>query len=215
MIAVIDYKAGNLTSVVKALTYLGAQTQVTQDADVVRVASKIVLPGVGHFQATALLQELGITEAVREAVGKGAEFLGVEFLAAGLGGDGDGDFHAADFQTVALAGVREGETDLVAGETIVARGLGHIARSGIFSGRDGVEPAGIEHKGRARDDAAAAVEPLALRARDGPVGGEHLRDLPRKLDSTGVASFQLGPHGLGPETPGRGDFEVVGDFHTR
>ena len=77
MIAVIDYKAGNLTSVVKALTYLGAQTQVTQDADTVRAASKIVLPGVGHFQATALLQELGITEAVREAVAKGAEFLGV------------------------------------------------------------------------------------------------------------------------------------------
>ena len=77
MIAVIDYKAGNLTSVVKALTYLGAQTQVTRDADVVRAASKIVLPGVGHFQATALLQELGITEAVREAVAKGAEFLGV------------------------------------------------------------------------------------------------------------------------------------------
>ena len=77
MIAVIDYKAGNLTSVVKALTYLGAQTQVTQDADVVRAANKIVLPGVGHFQATALLQELGITDAVREAVAKGAEFLGV------------------------------------------------------------------------------------------------------------------------------------------
>jgi imidazole glycerol-phosphate synthase subunit HisH len=77
MIAVIDYKAGNLTSVVKALTYLGAKTQVTQDADVVRAASKIVLPGVGHFQATALLQELGITEAVREAVVRGAEFLGV------------------------------------------------------------------------------------------------------------------------------------------
>jgi len=77
MIAVIDYKAGNLTSVVKALTYLGAQTQVTQDADVVRTASKIVLPGVGHFRATALLQELGITEAVREAIAKGSEFLGV------------------------------------------------------------------------------------------------------------------------------------------
>jgi len=77
LIAVIDYKAGNLTSVVKALTYLGAQTQVTQDAEVVREASKIVLPGVGHFQATALLQELGITEAVREAVARGAEFLGV------------------------------------------------------------------------------------------------------------------------------------------
>jgi glutamine amidotransferase len=77
MIAVIDYKAGNLTSVVKALNFLGAQTQVTQDADIVRSASKIVLPGVGHFRATALLQQLGITDAVREAVGRGAEFLGV------------------------------------------------------------------------------------------------------------------------------------------
>jgi glutamine amidotransferase len=77
MIAVIDYKAGNLTSVVKALTYLGAETQVTQDPEVVRTANKIVLPGVGHFQATALLQELGITDAVRDAVARGAEFLGV------------------------------------------------------------------------------------------------------------------------------------------
>jgi len=77
MIAVIDYKAGNLTSVVKALTYLGAETRVTQDPDVVRSAAKIVLPGVGHFRATALLQELGITQAVREAVARGAEFLGV------------------------------------------------------------------------------------------------------------------------------------------
>lgn len=77
MIAVIDYKAGNLTSVVKTLTYLGAETTVTQDPEAVRAASKIVLPGVGHFQATALLEELGITEAVREAVGRGSLFLGV------------------------------------------------------------------------------------------------------------------------------------------
>ncbi len=77
MIAVIDYKAGNLTSVVKALKFLGAETNVTQDAEVVRSASKIVLPGVGHFHSTGLLQELGITEAVREAVRGGALFLGV------------------------------------------------------------------------------------------------------------------------------------------
>ncbi len=77
MIAVIDYKAGNLTSVVKTLTYLGAETAVTQDPEMVRAASKLVLPGVGHFQATALLEELGITDAVREAVGKGSLFLGV------------------------------------------------------------------------------------------------------------------------------------------
>ena len=77
MIAVIDYKAGNLTSVVKALTYLGAETLVTQDPEVVRTAAKIVLPGVGHFQATALLEQLGITSAVREAVASGTLFLGV------------------------------------------------------------------------------------------------------------------------------------------
>lgn len=77
MIAVIDYKAGNLTSVVKALNYLGAETTITQDAEVVRRASKIVLPGVGHFQSTALLGQLGITEAVREAIHRGTYFLGV------------------------------------------------------------------------------------------------------------------------------------------
>ncbi len=77
MIAVIDYKAGNLTSVVKALNFLGAETTVTQDPELVAKASKIVLPGVGHFRSTGLLQELGITEAVREAVCGGAEFLGV------------------------------------------------------------------------------------------------------------------------------------------
>ena len=77
MIAVIDYKAGNLTSVVKALNFLGAETIVTQDPEVVRRASKIVLPGVGHFQSTGLLLKLGITEAVRENVAKGAWFLGV------------------------------------------------------------------------------------------------------------------------------------------
>jgi glutamine amidotransferase len=77
MIAVIDYKAGNLTSVVKTLHYLNAQTSVTQDPDLIRTASKIVLPGVGHFAATQLLHDLHITEAVREAIARGAWFLGV------------------------------------------------------------------------------------------------------------------------------------------
>jgi imidazole glycerol-phosphate synthase subunit HisH len=77
MIEVIDYKAGNLTSVLKALNYLGAETHVTQSPDGIRNASKIVLPGVGHFQATSLLKELGLTEAVRESVARGAWFLGI------------------------------------------------------------------------------------------------------------------------------------------
>jgi glutamine amidotransferase len=83
MIAVIDYKAGNLTSVVKALHYLLGDKQaardvvVTQSPDVVRKADKVVLPGVGHFQATQLLASLGLTEAVRESIAKGASFLGI------------------------------------------------------------------------------------------------------------------------------------------
>jgi imidazole glycerol-phosphate synthase subunit HisH len=77
MIAVIDYKAGNLTSVVKALNFLGAETLVTQDPGVVRGAEKVVLPGVGHFQATSLLEELNLTDAVGESVAKGAWFLGI------------------------------------------------------------------------------------------------------------------------------------------
>jgi imidazole glycerol-phosphate synthase subunit HisH len=77
LIAVIDYRAGNLTSVVKALSYLGAKTLVTQDPAVVREASKVVLPGVGHFQATQLLSDLGLTDAVRGSVAKGAWFLGI------------------------------------------------------------------------------------------------------------------------------------------
>ena len=78
MIAVIDYKAGNLTSVVKALRYLGADSiVVTQDPADVRRARKIVLPGVGHFRSTQLLHDLGLTDATRAAVANGTPFLGI------------------------------------------------------------------------------------------------------------------------------------------
>jgi glutamine amidotransferase len=78
MIAVIDYKAGNLTSVVKALRYLGAEdVVVTQAPADVLAADKIVLPGVGHFQATQLLHDLQLTQATRNAIAKGTRFLGI------------------------------------------------------------------------------------------------------------------------------------------
>jgi glutamine amidotransferase len=78
MIAVIDYKAGNLTSVVKALRFLGADdVMITQSPNDVMRADKIVLPGVGHFQSTQLLADLGLTRATREAVAKGTPFLGI------------------------------------------------------------------------------------------------------------------------------------------
>ena len=78
MIAVIDYKAGNLTSVVKALKYLGAEdVVVTQSPADVHAADKVVLPGVGHFQSTQLLKELGLTHSVRESAAAGKPFLGI------------------------------------------------------------------------------------------------------------------------------------------
>ena len=77
MIAVIDYKAGNLTSVMKALTALGAAAQVTEDPAVVRAAERVVLPGVGHFAATARLHETGLDDAVREVIARSVPFLGI------------------------------------------------------------------------------------------------------------------------------------------
>jgi len=77
VIAVIDYKAGNLTSVMKALDALGTQATVTADPAVVRRAKKVILPGVGHFQATKLLEETGLSAAVHDVIGQGVPFLGI------------------------------------------------------------------------------------------------------------------------------------------
>ncbi len=76
-IAVVDYRAGNLTSVVKALHALSADLEVTSDPDLVSRAPKIVLPGVGHFAATQFLEERGLTAAIRSRVAQGAPFLGI------------------------------------------------------------------------------------------------------------------------------------------
>jgi glutamine amidotransferase len=77
-VTVIDYKAGNLTSVLKALRHLGAEPEVTDDdAAVVAEAERIVLPGVGHFQATDRLDATGLTAAIRAAIARGIPFLGI------------------------------------------------------------------------------------------------------------------------------------------
>jgi glutamine amidotransferase len=78
MIAVIDYKAGNLTSVLKSLRHLGAEVQVTDgDLSLVESAERIVLPGVGHFAATERLDSTGLTPAIRAAIARGVPFLGI------------------------------------------------------------------------------------------------------------------------------------------
>lgn len=75
---VIDYKAGNLTSVLKALQRLGAETAVTDaDLSLIERAERIVLPGVGHFAATERLDSTGMTDAIGAAIAQGVPFLGI------------------------------------------------------------------------------------------------------------------------------------------
>lgn len=77
MIAIVDYKAGNLASVKKALDHLGAETIVTDQPEAVAQADKIVLPGVGHFVATKALDDSGLRETIIERIEQKVPFLGI------------------------------------------------------------------------------------------------------------------------------------------
>ena len=78
MIAVIDYGAGNLASVDKALDYLGAHSQVVRSKAELSGADRMVLPGVGAFgMAVQRLQESGLYDDVEEWLGSGNPFLGI------------------------------------------------------------------------------------------------------------------------------------------
>ena len=77
MIAIVDYRAGNLTSVKKALDQVGADSVVTSDPDVVSRAEKIVLPGVGHFSATSHLTDSGLRDAIVNSIQRAVPFLGI------------------------------------------------------------------------------------------------------------------------------------------
>jgi glutamine amidotransferase len=77
-IAVIDYGAGNLRSVARALAKVGAALQVTSDPATVRAAPAVVLPGVGATQDTMQsLQRLGLAEPIGEVIRAGKPFLGI------------------------------------------------------------------------------------------------------------------------------------------
>ncbi len=77
MIAIVDYGAGNLTSVAKALRHLGASAQITAKPEEVAAADAVVLPGVGHFGSTEILGQRGLTPVIREAIAQGKPFLGI------------------------------------------------------------------------------------------------------------------------------------------
>ncbi len=78
MISIIDYGAGNLSSVKKALDFLGAESEITQDKDKILSASHIILPGVGSFgDAMNSMAERGLVDVVKEAALSGKPFLGI------------------------------------------------------------------------------------------------------------------------------------------
>ena len=77
MIAIVDYKAGNLTSVKKAFDHIRAESVITADPEVVAKADKIVLPGVGHFAATCALSSAGLREAIASAIQREVPYLGI------------------------------------------------------------------------------------------------------------------------------------------
>jgi imidazole glycerol-phosphate synthase subunit HisH len=78
MIVVVDYGAGNLASVAKAIVSLGYQVKVTSSPREVREASVVILPGVGAAgDAMANLNRLGLVEAIREVVAEDKPFFGV------------------------------------------------------------------------------------------------------------------------------------------
>lgn len=78
MITLVDYKAGNLTSVRRALSHLGIPCQITADPDVVRRAEKIIFPGVGAAGAAmSVLRERGLDAALKESFAAGTPILGI------------------------------------------------------------------------------------------------------------------------------------------
>lgn len=78
MIAIIDYDAGNLRSVEKALLSIGEETIVTRKHDEILAADKVILPGVGAFgDAMRKLKEYGLVDTIHEAVDSGKPFLGI------------------------------------------------------------------------------------------------------------------------------------------
>ncbi len=78
MTTIVDYGAGNIRSVENTLAELGAQYEITNQPEVVWRATKVILPGVGHFgQMMQALDRLGLRQALREKIASGIPFLGI------------------------------------------------------------------------------------------------------------------------------------------
>ncbi len=78
MVAIIDYGAGNLQSVKKALDFLGYESEITMDREKILSASHVILPGVGSFgDAMASIRERGLEDIIKQAASGEKHFLGI------------------------------------------------------------------------------------------------------------------------------------------
>ncbi len=78
MIAIIDYDAGNIKSVEKALLYLGEDVCISRDAKEILSADKVILPGVGAFgDAMGNIRRFGLESVIKEVTERGTPFLGI------------------------------------------------------------------------------------------------------------------------------------------
>lgn len=78
MIAILDYDAGNIKSVEKALGYLGEEASITRDRDEILASEKVILPGVGSFgDAMGKLRDYKLDQVIYDVVEKKIPFLGI------------------------------------------------------------------------------------------------------------------------------------------
>ena len=78
MIAIVDYNAGNLTSVKLALDYLGTRSEITRDPERIIAADRVIFPGVGSAGAAMQnIRALGLADVLRQVVQRGTPFLGI------------------------------------------------------------------------------------------------------------------------------------------
>ena len=78
MVAIIDYGAGNLQSVKKALDFIGAESKITDNKDEINAASHIILPGVGSFaDAMNCIRERGLEETIKKSADGSKHFFGI------------------------------------------------------------------------------------------------------------------------------------------
>ena len=78
MVAIIDYDAGNIKSVQKAIEYLGEDVVITREPEVILNASHVILPGVGAFgDAMEKLHKYNLVDVIKEAVERKIPFLGI------------------------------------------------------------------------------------------------------------------------------------------